>query len=62
LKSLLPYFNEHEWITNAEARECTGNSEGSVKRFLRNLSEKKVLEARGERKNRKYRLMSEKEK
>jgi len=62
LKSLLPCFNEHEWITNAEVREYTGNSEGSVKRFLRNLSEKKVLEACGERKNRQYRLMSEKEK
>ena len=25
LKSLLPYFNEHEWITNAKVMEYTSN-------------------------------------
>jgi len=59
LKSLLPYFAEHEWITNVTAREHTGGSEGSVKRFLRNLAEKQALEARGEKKNRQYRLKNE---
>ncbi|MCL1790224.1 MAG: putative DNA binding domain-containing protein [Peptococcaceae bacterium] len=56
LKRLEPYFNEHEWITNAQAREITEKAEGSVKRFLRNLVNKGLLEIRGENKNRQYRL------
>jgi len=56
LKALISYFVKNEWITNAAAREHTGGTEGSVKRFLRNLAEKQVLEARGEKKNRQYRL------
>ena len=56
LKALLPCFARHEWITNASAREHTGNSEGSVKRFLRNLTEKQVLEVRGGNRNRQYKL------
>lgn len=61
LESLLSSFNEHEWITNAEARNATGKSGGSVKRFLRNLAEKGVLEARGETKDRRYRLIVKKQ-
>jgi len=55
-ESLLPYFKNHEWLTNAQARELTGAEESSAKRFLRSLTDKKVLEAQGERKSRKYRL------
>ena len=56
LNCLIPSIDEHEWITNAEVREATGKSEGSVKRFMRNLTGKGVLEARGETRNRQYRL------
>ncbi|GHU63464.1 hypothetical protein AGMMS49983_06970 [Clostridia bacterium] len=56
IEFLLPYFHDNEWITNAEARDLSGKSEGSVKRFLRNLAEKGVLESLGEKKNRKYRF------
>jgi Fic family protein len=55
-KLLEPCLKEHEWTSNAEAREVTGKAEGSVKRFLRNLADKGVLEARGENKSRQYRL------
>jgi len=57
-KAVLPYFNEFEWITNAKARELSGSAEGSVKRYLRILTEKQVLEAHGDRKHRQYRLSS----
>jgi ATP-dependent DNA helicase RecG len=56
LKSLLPSFALNEWITNTEVRNHTGNSAGSVKRFLRNLTGKGILEARGATKDRQYRL------
>jgi putative PIN family toxin of toxin-antitoxin system len=56
LKSLESYLNEYEWITNAQAREITEKTEGSVKRFLRNLADKGALESRGENKHRQYRL------
>jgi predicted HTH transcriptional regulator len=56
LSMLLPHFETHEWITNAAARELSGLADGSVKRFLRNLTDKQVLEAVGENKSRKYRL------
>lgn len=56
LSGLLSFFDEREWITNAEAREATGKSDGSVKRFMRNLTNKGALEARGETRDRPYRL------
>jgi ATP-dependent DNA helicase RecG len=56
IKLLGQFLDEYEWITNAKAREITGKSEGSVKRFLRNLAGKDVLEIQGENKNRQYRL------
>ena len=62
VESLGPLFNSQEWITNAQARVQTGNSEGSVKRFLRNLTNKKILEARGENRHRQYRLLNKKKK
>ncbi|MDR1952891.1 MAG: putative DNA binding domain-containing protein [Clostridiales Family XIII bacterium] len=61
IESLIPFLHDSEWITNAEARDLSGKSEGSVKRFLRNLTDKGVLEALGEKKNRKYRLVDSKE-
>ena len=57
LVALLPHFENHEFLSNAQARELTGAEEGSVKRYLRILTDKKVLEAQGERKGRKYRLL-----
>ena len=56
LSSLLSFFDECEWITNSQAREATGKSDGSVKRFMRNLTSKGAFEARGETKDRQYRL------
>ncbi|MDR0468352.1 MAG: hypothetical protein LBH09_00060 [Peptococcaceae bacterium] len=56
LNILLPHFENHEWITNAIVRELTGCAEGSVKRYLRILTGKQILEAHGERKDRRYRL------
>ena len=57
LSSLLSIFEKSEWITNAEAREATGKSDGSVKRFMRNLTDKFALEAKGVTGDRKYRLL-----
>ena len=54
--NLMPFFDGSIWITNAQAREETGKSDGSVKRFLRNLTSKGVLESRGETKDRQYRI------
>jgi len=59
-EAVLPYLNEFEWITNANARELSGSAEGSVKRYLRILTEKQVLEAQGDRKHRQYRLSTDK--
>jgi ATP-dependent DNA helicase RecG len=56
LEKLLPYFVENEWITNSIARELSGIEVGSVRRFLRILTEKSVLESQGEKKTRQYRL------
>ena len=56
ISSLLSFFDECEWITNSQAREATGKSDGSVKRFMRNLTSKGAIEARGETKDRQYRL------
>ena len=56
LNSLMPFFDGSIWITNAQAREETGKSDGSVKRFMRNLTSKGALESRGETKDRQYRL------
>ena len=61
LDALLLFFENDEWITNAKARELSGGAEGSVKRYLRVLTNKQVLEAQGERKNRRYRLAIAKE-
>jgi ATP-dependent DNA helicase RecG len=56
LRSLIPFFDEGIWITNAQAREVTGKSDGSVKRFMRNLTNKGALESRGETRDRQYRI------
>jgi ATP-dependent DNA helicase RecG len=56
IELLLPHFKDDEWITKTEAREYTGKSEGSVRRFLHNLTEKNILETSGGNKNRQYRL------
>ena len=56
IETLLPYFGENEWISNSTAREISGSSSESVKRFLRILATKGVLEAKGENKARQYRL------
>jgi len=59
INKILPYFREHEWITNSIACELSGLAEGSVKRFLRLLTDKNVLIAQGVRKARRYRLRTE---
>ncbi len=56
MNDLSPLFAQSEWITNTEAREASGKSEGSVKRFMRNLTEKGALVATGETKDRRYSL------
>jgi ATP-dependent DNA helicase RecG len=56
LRQLARHFDEKEWLTNAEARKITEKTEGSVKRFLRNLAVKGALETYGKNKNRQYRL------
>jgi Fic family protein len=56
LESLEGFFDEQEWLTNAKAREIAGKTEGSVKRYLRNLSDKGIFETQGENKRRQYRL------
>ena len=56
IESLLPYFAGCEWITNSTARELSRIPEGSVKRYFRILTDKKVFEAQGENKARQYRL------
>ena len=56
MNDLSPLFAQSEWITNTEAREASGKSEGSVKRFMRNLTEKGALVATGETRDRRYSL------
>ncbi|MCL1816197.1 MAG: putative DNA binding domain-containing protein [Clostridiales bacterium] len=56
LGNIMLFFNWNEWISNAQARALSGKSESSVKRFLRNLSNKGALEAKGETSIRQYRL------
>ena len=56
LNSLMPFFDGSIWVTNAQAREATGKSDGSVKRFMRNLTDKGAIESRGETRDRQYRL------
>ena len=56
LSNLMLFFNSSIWITNAQAREVTGKSDGSVKRFMRNLTDKGALESKGETRDRQYRL------
>lgn len=56
LKLLESSLKKGEWFTNSEARTITEKTEGSVKRFLRNLTDKGILETRGENKTRQYLL------
>ena len=56
LKGIMTLFDEYEWISNTKAREATGKSEGSVKRYMRNLTNKGILEACGDTKDRQYRI------
>jgi DNA replication protein DnaC len=56
LKKLLPYFERQEWIDNTAARKITGKSPASAKRYLRRLTELRILEAAGVNRNRLYRL------
>ena len=56
LKLLEYSLKKNEWFTNSEARAITEKAEGSVKRFLHNLTDKGALEIRGENKTRQYRL------
>ena len=55
MNSLLPIFSKRAWISNSDARTATGKSDSTVKRLLRDLTNKGVLESRGETKNRQYR-------
>ncbi|MDR2547347.1 MAG: putative DNA binding domain-containing protein [Lachnospiraceae bacterium] len=58
-ESLLPYFKNHEWLSNSQARELSGSEESSAKRYLRILTNKNILEAQGEKKTRRYRLFKD---
>lgn len=60
LQTLLPYFQEHEWIDTAIACQIAGKSATSVKRYLKQLTEQGILEPLGANKNRQYRLIKEK--
>ena len=59
LDLIMPHFEKQEWINNAQARDCSNMTEGSVKRYLRILTEKSILDAQGEKRHRQYRLRSE---
>ena len=56
LHDILDLLDKNEWISNSDVRGVTGKSDGSVKRFMRNLKDKNALESRGETKDRQYRL------
>jgi predicted HTH transcriptional regulator len=56
-ESLLLHFSNGEWFSNSQARDVSGISESSVKRYLRNLTERSLLVAQGERKSRQYKLV-----
>lgn len=55
LQKLMPYFDEHEWIDSLKACEITGQPATTVKRHLRKLTERDILEASGANRNRRYR-------
>jgi len=56
LKILRPYFDRNEWIDTSTACEIANKPPTTVKRYLKKLTELKILEARGANKNRQYRL------
>lgn len=53
---ILQYIEEHESITNKEARELLGLAESTTKRILKDMVKQGVLCEQGERKLRKYYL------
>ncbi|MCQ4635704.1 winged helix-turn-helix transcriptional regulator [Anaerovorax odorimutans] len=55
-RMILQYIEEHESITNKEARELLGLAESTTKRILKDLVKQGVLCEQGERKLRKYYL------
>lgn len=48
------YFENFEYIKNAKVQELLSVSDTTAKRFLRKLTDLEILEAEGERKERKY--------
>jgi hypothetical protein len=57
LMELMPYFNENEWLDTATLCKIANKPPTTVKRYLRKLVEKGMLEAQGANKNRQYRLL-----
>jgi ATP-dependent DNA helicase RecG len=55
---LISYFAEHQSIDTSTAKEISGKSLTSVKRYLRKLVLINILEANGANKNRTYQLGS----
>ncbi|MDR2074189.1 MAG: transcriptional regulator [Oscillospiraceae bacterium] len=56
LEKIKHYFENNEWINTLTASELSDKSVTSVKRYLKKLSDFKILEAQGNTKNRLYRL------
>jgi hypothetical protein len=56
LKAIESLLLLDDWFTNAKARKASGWAEGSVKRYLRNLTTKKILLAEGATRDRRYKL------
>jgi len=57
LDQLISYFAEHQWVDTSTAKEISGKSLTSVKRYLRKLVAINIIEANGANKNRVYRLI-----
>ena len=51
---MLEYLEEHDSISNSEAREILNLAESTTKRVLADMVNKNLLSAVGERKARKY--------
>ena len=53
-QTILKYIEQHENITNREARDLLGLADSTTKRILKQMVEEKLLTEQGERRMRTY--------
>ena len=53
-QTIIKYIEQHENITNREARDLLGLADSTTKRILKQMVEEKLLTEQGERRMRTY--------